>query len=209
MFRSGRPRALFEATLREAIDGATDVLDVGTSQRFAKELRACEGWFAGRRYIAAGYEPGQGFGAYNCDVHEDIEAMTFPAASFDAVLCLEVLEHVRHPDRAAGELQRVLRPGGTLFLTTPFLTSYHGKGGTSHSHDAYPDFWRFTHEGLMALFGGLNELRVVPLDGPLAVRAAMLGLPPRFEGALRGLLDRIDRPSPGRAASRHLLFGRR
>jgi predicted SAM-dependent methyltransferase len=45
----------------------------------------------------------------------------------DAVICLEVLEHVGYPFRAAGELVRVLRPGGRLLLTVPFLTSYHGK----------------------------------------------------------------------------------
>ncbi len=210
MLSRGRPLQTFESALREVLDGATDVLDVGTSQRFAKELRPYEGWFAGKRYVAAGYEPSDRYGRYNCDCHQDIEAMTFADANFDAVICLEVLEHVRHPERAAVEILRVLRPGGRLLLTTPFLTSYHGKGGGSQSHDRYPDYWRFTHEGLGALFGALTECRVVPLGGPLEVRCAFLGLLPRFDTAfVRALLDRVDRPAPGRATLRHLLIGRR
>src|SRR3954470_24279934 len=42
-----------------------------------------------------------------------------PTKSFDAVVCLEVLERLFRPDRTAGEIFRVLKPGGTLITTVP------------------------------------------------------------------------------------------
>lgn len=44
--------------------------------------------------------------------------------SFDAVICLEVLEHLRRDPLAfMTEVHRVLRPGGALFLSTPNINS--------------------------------------------------------------------------------------
>jgi ubiquinone/menaquinone biosynthesis C-methylase UbiE len=40
-------------------------------------------------------------------------------SSFDLVLCAETLEHVRDAQLLLSEVRRVLRPGGTLALTTP------------------------------------------------------------------------------------------
>lgn len=42
-----------------------------------------------------------------------------PEASYDAVVCNYVLEHVAEPDRLAAELRRVLRPGGAFVFRTP------------------------------------------------------------------------------------------
>jgi SAM-dependent methyltransferase len=50
---------------------------------------------------------------------EDVQALTYSDASFDTVVSCETVEHLPDPQRAVGELARVLRPGGRLFLTTP------------------------------------------------------------------------------------------
>lgn len=50
---------------------------------------------------------------------QDGEALTYAAASFDVVTCLEVIEHVAHPTALLAEVARVLRPGGALILTCP------------------------------------------------------------------------------------------
>ncbi len=49
-----------------------------------------------------------------------ITAMSFDAASFDCVLCSEVLEHISDDEKAISELRRVLRPGGVLIATVPY-----------------------------------------------------------------------------------------
>jgi SAM-dependent methyltransferase len=45
--------------------------------------------------------------------------LPFADGSFDLVLCAETIEHVRDVQLLLSEIRRVLRPGGTLALTTP------------------------------------------------------------------------------------------
>ncbi|XAL98844.1 methyltransferase domain-containing protein [Phycisphaeraceae bacterium D3-23] len=59
------------------------------------------------------------------DIVSDITAIPEPDASFDAVLCTEVFEHVPDPIGALRELSRLLCPGGTLILTAPFVSNTH------------------------------------------------------------------------------------
>lgn len=47
--------------------------------------------------------------------------LSFADASFDVVVCGEVIEHVVNTDRLVAEVYRVLRPGGVMILTTPNL----------------------------------------------------------------------------------------
>jgi 2-polyprenyl-3-methyl-5-hydroxy-6-metoxy-1,4-benzoquinol methylase len=61
---------------------------------------------------------------------------------FDVVICEQVLEHVTDPDAAVRTLGRLMRPGGWLLVSTPFLIRIHA---------APDDYWRFTPSGLRLL----------------------------------------------------------
>jgi SAM-dependent methyltransferase len=83
------------------------------------------------------------------------EHLPFANGSFDAVLSMNVLEHVRDPFRCATELARVVRPGGKLYASAPFLQPYHG----------YPHhYYNMTASGLENLFAG--AFTVDQLDVP-------------------------------------------
>jgi SAM-dependent methyltransferase len=78
----------------------------------------------------------------NVDCVAQAEELPFRDCSVDLVVTQETLEHVRNPFQAMGEIQRVLKPGGTLYCQLPFVIGYH-PGPT--------DFWRFTREGIVEL----------------------------------------------------------
>ncbi len=77
--------------------------------------------------------PASGFNviAVNISTDRDIdvraEAARVPVVSnhFEWVLCSEVLEHVDEPLRVVAEIFRVLRPGGNVVITVPFLFRLH------------------------------------------------------------------------------------
>jgi SAM-dependent methyltransferase len=86
-------------------------------------------------------------------VEADLRDLPFPADSFDVVVCFEVIEHVEGHDRVLDELRRVLRPGGTLLISSPNRDVY-APGNPYHVHEFLPDELRgaleqrFAHVGL-------------------------------------------------------------
>jgi SAM-dependent methyltransferase len=56
-------------------------------------------------------------------VQGDIFRLPFEDATFDRVICSEVMEHVHDYEAAIAELTRVLRPGGTMAVTIPTATT--------------------------------------------------------------------------------------
>ena len=84
------------------------------------------------------------------DVLGVAERLPFKDASFDAVVCMNVLEHVKDPFQVARELMRVLKPGGELLCVAPLLQPLHG----------YPHhYFNMTHQGLLSLFEPMTEKR--------------------------------------------------
>ena len=57
----------------------------------------------------------------------DATSLAFPDASFDKVLCSEVIEHIPDAPLALREMRRVLKPGGQLVLSTPNKSSWYGQ----------------------------------------------------------------------------------
>lgn len=150
------------------------------------------------------------YGKYNCDRSEDIQKMSFSDGYFDAVICIQVLEHVENPLLAAKEIIRVLKPGGSLLVTVPFLAFYHGKKCRNHApdHESYPDLWRFTYQGLEQLFRDITHVETASLSGPIETRLSFI-LPDWLLNFkfVRGLIDIVDHPQKVRSTKRYLLYG--
>ena len=117
------------------------------------------------------------YGDANLDLVADAHNLPFADASFDFVFSLAVFEHLHSPWIAAGEIARVLRPGGGVYTLAAFLQPLHG----------YPDhYFNTTESGLARLFSDQFELQhagpslhcpdrqaVVPLDRMREVATAV------------------------------------
>jgi SAM-dependent methyltransferase len=98
------------------------------------------------------------------DLVGSVEQLPLDDASFDLVLCIQVLEHVSDPARAVRELRRVLRPGGRVLAATH---------GTYPYHPGPADHWRWTHTGLVRLFDGGGEWRSVDVTAGAGTASAV------------------------------------
>jgi SAM-dependent methyltransferase len=109
---------------RLALDPPARHVDVGSSVLTIGVLSACV------PTIFVDYRPLAARQSGLTSVGGDITRLPFPNSSLASISCLHVIEHIglgRYGDRleaigahrAAGELQRVLAPGGKLFLSTP------------------------------------------------------------------------------------------
>lgn len=55
----------------------------------------------------------------------DAHRLPFGDASLDGIISTALLEHVEHPEPILLEMQRVVRPGGLVYVEVPFLQGYH------------------------------------------------------------------------------------
>jgi SAM-dependent methyltransferase len=87
-------------------------------------------------------------------------------ATYDVVVCEQVLEHVPDPVRAARTLHALCRPGGHLIVSTPFMVRV---------HKAPADYWRFTDDGLRLLLekAGFEVIAVKMWGNRAVVRASL------------------------------------
>ncbi len=88
-------------------------------------------------------------------VRADVRDLPFEADTFDVVVCFEVIEHVEGPERVVSELERVLRPGGILLISSPNRDVY-TPGNPHHVYEFLPDELRELlagHFGEVAMYG--------------------------------------------------------
>lgn len=157
------------------------VLDLGCAGGFMAEAMALRGANvtgidpaadaieAARRHARAsnlriGYDVGIG------------EALPYDAAAFDAVVCVDVLEHVSDLNRVLAEVARTLRPGGLFLFDTINRSPLARLATITVAEDLLRLLPRGTHDP--AMFIKPRELRHA-LTGAGLVPGLFTGLGPR------------------------------
>ncbi len=141
------------------------VLDIGSADQWIRGHVPSDA-----TYIALDYPP-TGRGLYGSRPHVFGDAASLPIRDgvIDVVVCFEVLEHLRDHASALQEMTRVLKPGGKVLATIPFLYPV---------HDAPFDFQRLTEHGLVRDFkrAGLEVKRLSKTGHAIAASALLLSL---------------------------------
>ena len=104
------------------------------------------------------------------DLQGAVESLPVEDASFDLVLCIQVLEHAENPAQGVRELRRVVAPGGRVLASTHGVQVY---------HPAPVDLWRWTHAGLDRLFrdnASWSDVTVTPASGTTACLGMLVSI---------------------------------
>jgi Sulfotransferase family/Methyltransferase domain len=157
-------------------------LDVNGSPR--EQLSA----LAPELYLGVDLRPGPGVDLV-CPV-QDAPSLLGPA-SFDAVICTEVLEHIEDWRQAVSAMKELLRPGGTLVITT--------RSPGFPLHDFPHDHWRFTLDDLAATFADLDDVAIE--DDPMAPGVFARGARSGREQSAARLHDIHPAPAPGHSGA--------
>ena len=113
------------------------MLDFGCGSKPYREL------FTVDKYIGLDVvESGHEHVGESIDVFYDGKRIPFEDGFFDSVFSSEVFEHVFNLDEILIELNRVLKSGGTMLITVPFVWE---------EHEAPYDFARYTSFGIKYL----------------------------------------------------------
>ena len=153
----------FVARSAKDIPPKARILDAGAGEcRYAFAFAHCN-------YVACDRAVGDATWNYKrINVVADLESIPFKPETFDAVLSANVLEHIGEPGTALRDIATVLKPGGRLYMSVPFL-------GDPIHQEPY-DFFRYTEYGLRHLIqkAGLTPVSILPMGGVLFLMCSCL-----------------------------------
>ncbi len=157
--RSRLRRAVGELADRLALAGRGTWLDLGCGARPYESLFNVE-HYVGLDVPVSGHPPV----SKQHDLLFDGNNLPVRSGTIDGVLCTQVLEHTANPEGLLREIRRVLKPGGSLIMTAPFVWEEHEK--------PY-DFFRFTEHGLRHLLerGGFDIIAMRKTTGSIEMLA--------------------------------------
>jgi len=118
-------------------------------------------FFRGEKYTGCDTERGPGV-----DVVVSEYNLTFEDQAFNLVLCMDTLEHTRHPIHMMEEIERVLAPEGTVIVSTHMDAPVHYQF----------DFWRFTAQCMMEILLGQFAQKQVYYQGPKLCPTNIVGI---------------------------------
>lgn len=153
-YRTGLDWGWYLAEVRQVIRPGDTLLDAGAGEcKWAEHFPECH-------YIGLDYkvgDPAWDFSRVQIEANLN-EHIPLEDSSVDLIISIQVLEHLSDPHVAMREMARVLKPGGHLFLSTPFFY---------HEHQQPYDFYRYTRYGLRHLVeqAGLQVDYVTPMGG--------------------------------------------
>lgn len=156
MARNGNSRFFLAAKYAEGI-----VLDIGCSGQKLERFLSPEETYIGMDFLCTA----SGMYGTSPAVYGDAQHLPFQENSIDTISLLEVLEHLPSPYHCICEMYRVLKPGGCLILSVPFLYPI---------HDAPYDYQRYTIYGLRTLAEKSNFAIAYEVASGHPVTTAML-----------------------------------
>lgn len=95
----------------------------------------------------------------NVDIVADIQNLPFRNNAVDAVINIAVLEHVLEPSKVLQEVHRVLKPGGCVYTSIPFMQPFHASP---------QDYQRYTLPGIRYLHKDFEILESGIAAGPIS-----------------------------------------
>lgn len=98
-------------------------------------------------------------------IQASLESLPFQTGEIDGFICDNVLEHVDDPTKVVLEMERILKPGGVAYISTPFLYPF---------HSSPVDHTRWTEAGLKKLFKNFEVMDAGTRSGYFSALTVLL-----------------------------------
>jgi SAM-dependent methyltransferase len=146
----------------DSLAPGTQVVDLGAGDGPYREL------FGHVAYTTVDWGNSPHEDAVAVDVQASLtDPLPFADGAFDAAMLTQVLEHVPEPSAVVGEVHRILRPGGRLLVTVPYIWE---------EHERPYDFWRYSTAGLRFVLesAGFTDVAIEPRSDCFSTLAQLM-----------------------------------